>query len=150
MKATILLLGACLALLASCSDDEDSHDDGKDGSGAGAHEEHGPHGGELIELGEHVAHLEVVHDDDAGTITLYALDSDLQPTALAKAPVLNLMTSSGSKQVVATARGSAEAEWIFRDPELKGEPEGARLRVVLNGVTYTPDLPHHHDDHDDH
>lgn len=42
-------------------------------------EEHGhhhepPHGGALIELGEHVAHIELVHDPESAVLTAYLLD----------------------------------------------------------------------------
>lgn len=93
-----------------------------------------------------MAHLEVLHDEEAGTITMYALSADLAPTELASAPVLNLIVGGGPKQIEATG-GGPSAEWVFSDPALKGEPEGARLRVVLDGVTYTPDLPHQHGEH---
>ncbi len=150
MKSTMMLLAAALVFLTACGDSEDSHDHESNPAAASGHAEHGPHGGELIELGDHVAHLEVVHDDDSGTITLYSLDADLKPTTLSKAPVLNFVAGSGPKQVTATPKGGSKSEWVFSDPALKGEPEGARLRVVLNGVTYAPDLPHHHEGDDPH
>ena len=43
-----------------------------------AHDGHatkGPHGGSLIELGEEEYHAEFVHDDKAGSVTVYILDS---------------------------------------------------------------------------
>ena len=141
MKLAWMMIPA-LAIFGACGNDEDAHDHSKDG--AGGHAEHGPNGGELIELGDHVAHLEVIHDEDAGTVTLYALDAKLKPKPLSQAPVLNLPTDAAPKQVVATAQGDSNSEWLFSDPALKGEPEGARLRVVMDGVTYTPDLPHDH------
>ena len=39
-----------------------------------AHPEHGPHEGMLIELGKEEYHAELVHDDAAGTVTIYLLD----------------------------------------------------------------------------
>lgn len=144
MKATMMLLIASAALLSACGKSESHQNQQKKPEVAAAHAEHGPHDGELIELGDHVAHLEIVHDEDAGTIALYALDANLKPTALTEAPVLNLPTDSGPKQVTAIARSGSTSDWLFSDPALEGEPEGARLRVVLNGVTYTPELPHQH------
>jgi hypothetical protein len=35
---------------------------------------HGPHDGELIEVGEEEYHAELIHDDEAGTVTIYVLD----------------------------------------------------------------------------
>lgn len=148
MKPALMFLIASLALLGACSKSE-SHQNQKTEAST-THATHGPHDGELIELGDHVAHLEVVHDEDAGTLVLYPLDADLKPTTLTKAPVLNLQTSAGPKQLTATARGGSQSEWQFKDASLKDEPEGARLRVVLGGVTYTPDLPHQHEGHSSH
>lgn len=147
MKKTTILLCACFALLTSCGDKDPSHDSGAHGEGEAAHEEHGPHGGELIEIGDHLAHIEVLHDDDAGKLNLFALDTDMKPIALDKAPFLNLMTDAGPKQLKATALGTLKSEWVFSDSALKSEPEGARLRIVLRGVTYTPELPHDEADH---
>jgi hypothetical protein len=145
MKTIAMLLIASIALLSACGNAEDPKANKKVPAKHSSHDEHGPHGGELIELGQHEAHLEVVHDDAAGTITLYALDANLKPIALAKGPVLNFNASSGPKQLVATAVRGSSTEWIFSDPSLRDEPEGARLVVVLNGITYTPELPHGHD-----
>lgn len=147
MKPTKMLLMVSLVFLSACGKSEDQQNQPKKPEVNATHSEHGPHGGELIELGDHVAHLEIVHDENAGTIALYVLDADLKPTALAEAPVLNLPISSGPKQVTATARAGSNSEWLFSDPVLKGEPEGARLRIVLDGVTYTPELPHQHEGH---
>ncbi len=150
MKPALMFLIASLALLGACGKSESHQKQQQKPEASTTHAAHGPNDGELIELGDHVAHLEVVHDEDEGTILLYALDADLKPTTLTKAPVLNLQTSSGPKQLTATARGGSQSEWQFSDASLKGEPEGVRLRVVLDGVTYTPDLPHHHEGHSSH
>jgi hypothetical protein len=133
---------AALAILGACGDDEDRHDHGNEVIGGGGHDKLGPHGGDLIELGDHVAHLEVVHDSEAGTLTLHVLDAGMKPTSLTTAPVLSLPTTAGPLQLVATVSGSGSSEWVFSDQTLKAEPDGARLRVVLGGVTYTPEVPH--------
>lgn len=39
-----------------------------------AHPEQGPHQGELMELGNEEYHAELVHDEAAGTVTIYILD----------------------------------------------------------------------------
>src|SRR5688572_17504984 len=51
-----------------------------EGHSEAAHEEHshaaaGPHGGDLIGLGNEEYHAELVHDEAAGSVTLYVLDS---------------------------------------------------------------------------
>ncbi|MBM3749560.1 MAG: hypothetical protein FJW21_00055 [Acidimicrobiia bacterium] len=42
------------------------------------HHHEAPHGGTLVEVGDHFAFLEFVHDADAGTLTLYVLDGSAE------------------------------------------------------------------------
>jgi hypothetical protein len=42
------------------------------------HEHHPPHGGTLIELGDEAAHIEVVLDRSAGSLTAYVLDGEAE------------------------------------------------------------------------
>ena len=44
----------------------------------GGHEHVAPHGGALVELGEELAHLELVHDPTTGTLTAYVLDGEAE------------------------------------------------------------------------
>ena len=143
-----LVLSAC----GGGKEDHDGHDHSQE-SKAGQHEEHGPNGGELIELGAHAAHLEILHDEKTGALTLHALDGDMKPLDLDAPPVLNLAGDDGVKQLEGKAPGMSRSTYIFQDPALKGHAHGARFRVKVKGVTYTPELPHHHEedgDHDDH
>ena len=133
-----------LLCLGACGGDDHAHGPAGMEPESATHTEEAPHGGELIELGQHVAHLEVVHDESAASITVYVLDADLKPLALAEAPVLNLPAESGLQQITGVAADTANTQWSFKAPSLAGEPEGARFRVVLNGVTYTPELHHDH------
>lgn len=38
------------------------------------HHHQPPHGGALIELGDHIAHIELLHDPESATLTAYLLD----------------------------------------------------------------------------
>jgi hypothetical protein len=42
------------------------------------HHHEAPHGGTLTEIGDHFAFLELVHDEAAGTLTLYVLDGSAE------------------------------------------------------------------------
>jgi hypothetical protein len=42
------------------------------------HDHEAPHGGTLIALGDHFAHLEIIHDATTGTITVYVLDGEAE------------------------------------------------------------------------
>jgi len=84
----------------------------------------------------------VKHDEEAGTMTVWAYAGEAMAEAkLDEPPVLNSVGESGPQQLTAEQDGGA---WTFRDDALKGEPEGARLRLRAGGRTYTPALPHAH------
>ena len=103
----LLPLAATLALLA-CGhghdhdhDHEHGHGHSHDGDHAHDHDEadgdshaHDPlYGGTLVELGDHVAHVELVLDAEAGTLTLYSLDAHAeQPVRLTDAALAVLVT----------------------------------------------------------
>ncbi len=122
---------------------------GEDGGGGGdAHFHPEPtHGGSLIELGDHAAHVEFVHDAGKGVGHFYVTDQMGKATS-AEAIVLKLQTESGPQEIATTvAEGDpAGSHFMVEHAALKGkEPEG-RLTVTLNGKTYNPDLEHdaHH------
>ena len=71
----------------------EDHDqaDGHDGH---AHPEHGPNGGELFELGAEEYHAELLHDDDAQTVTINLLDSAAKEAVKARRfPALSRSTA---------------------------------------------------------
>lgn len=132
------------AAFGACSRDHDQKSDA--GAQAGEAHAHGPHGGHVLELGSaHAAHLEVVHDDRAGTLTIYVLGADSK-TALAasKPPELKLNTSSGPKVLATKPKDTSNTVFTVTDDALKGkEPEG-RISIEVDGKTYNPDLEHNH------
>ena len=65
-KLTLAVLMA--ALVGACSG-EDAQKQGAQSQGEHAHAHEGPHGGHLLEVGNHLAHLEVIHDEAAGKRT---------------------------------------------------------------------------------
>ncbi len=140
---SVLLL---VSALAACGGDTTEH---ADPAGGGTHaddgghdHEQGPHGGAIAVVGDEVAHLEALHDEDAGQVTVYVLGEDNAVVALDQPPLLNLVTDEGSRQVKAVAVGEA---WLFEDAALLGEPEKARFRLVIAGKTYQPDMPCSHE-----
>lgn len=63
--------------------------------GGHAHHHHeAPHGGTLIALGDHFAHLEVIHDATEGRITIYALDGEAENPVRLKLESLVLQIKS--------------------------------------------------------
>jgi len=154
MIRTILILLPFALVLAGCGDKDNgggaNQPDGDEGQDEHAHA--AKHGGTLLELGAHEGFLEVKMDHDAGKVTVWAyLGEEMADTKLAEAPVMNFKADDKPTQL--KAEPNADGSWVFESDTLKGEPEGARFRVVLGGKTYSPKWDHEHSheghDHDD-
>lgn len=131
---------------------------------AGEHEHpsEGPHGGQLVELGNEQYHAEIVHDDSAGTVTVYLLDAAAEKAVPIDAAELtiNLKHAGKLEQFKLTASPDADdppgrsSRFVSEDQEL-GEDldrEGAdpRLVVTIEGKPYTASIEHDHDHGDEH
>ncbi|MCC7140021.1 MAG: hypothetical protein IT460_16495 [Planctomycetes bacterium] len=151
MRVPSLFLIAIAASLAACGKDDAP---GKAASGSGLpvatepaaeeHEHKGRHGGELLELGEHEGHVEIVHEESTGTITAYVSDADMKPIAV-EAPVINL--TKGAVQVSMTplsGSGPKTDAWKATHEGLKIEPLDGRIRVKIGDRTYQVSLEHEH------
>lgn len=135
-----------LLVVAACSDEKPQEKAAKSGAAAHAHE--GPHGGHLLEVGDHVAHLEVMHDEAAGKMTIYVLGSDAKSALTdAKAPQVKLSTDSGPKVLSTTAVSGAAGAFAVTDPALKAHGPEGRISIEIGGKTYNPALEHDHKDH---
>lgn len=144
---TVLLL--CLGVAACGGDTTDSDSGAADphaGEDAHDHGAPGPHGGAIAVVGDHLAHLEALHDDVLGQVTVYVMDTSDNLLQLDPAPVLNMVTDEGSAQVKPIAVGGA---WIFEHDALMEHPEKARFRIVISGKSYTVDMPCSHEHEDD-
>ena len=138
IRTALALLTA--TVLGACSGEDSSN------QAEPAHNEdhaHGPHGGHVLEIGAHVAHLEVLHDDEM--LTIYVLGPDVKtPLAVAKPPQLKLSTAAGPKVLDTKAKDATSTVFTSTDPALKGqEPEG-RISIEVDGKMYNPDLEHDH------
>lgn len=139
-----------LLVVASCSDGKAKP--GESGAAAhghqGPHGHEGPHGGHLLEVGDHVAHLEVMHDESAGKMTIYVLGSDAKSAFTgAKAPQVKLSTGSGPKVLSTTAVSGEAGAFAVTDPALKAHGPEGRISIEIGGKNYNPALEHHHEDH---
>jgi hypothetical protein len=54
------------------------------------HQHHAPHGGALVELGGEFAHVELVLEPEAGTLTAYVLDGEAEESVRLKQPSLTV------------------------------------------------------------
>ena len=140
---------ACLCIsmlsLVACNDQKpgsgssDGHDHAEH-----AHSAIGKNGGQLIELGAHLGHLEVILDHGAAKLDIYVSDAEQNVADLEVAPILNWAGKDGPKALTAKPVGESKSRWVIEDEALRGEPTAARFKVVFKGDTYNPDLPHHH------
>ena len=78
---------------------EDEHAHGGDDHG---HSHEAPRGGALVELGDHVAHFEVLHSAQTGTLKFYAMDGHVEAPVRLTAPSLPvLITLDGAAEPIA-------------------------------------------------
>lgn len=124
-------------------------------------EEHkAPHGGVLLEVGEEVAHLEIVHGPKEGMVTIYVLDGKAEKAvAIKDAPKLNLMTADGAKQLAMKAveadKEGMASQFEAKDDALKADPLKGRIAITIGEKKYNVEIKeagghegHDHDDHD--
>lgn len=164
-----------LALIAGCGEAtppaatppaktvEHSEGDGHDHA-EHAHAEVGPHDGDLIELGNEEYHAELVHDEAAGKVTIYVLDSSAKKAVPIESTelIINLKHDGKGEQfklAAAPQEGDGEGKssrFVSDDKELVEDLESkgtvARLVVEIAGKSFTGDIKHDHDhgDHKDH
>jgi hypothetical protein len=121
-----------------------------------AHASAGPHGGSLIELGNEEYHAELVHDEAAGTVTIYVLDA----AAKAAVPIdavevtINLKHEGRGEQFKLTASADQSdpqgksSRFMSSDSELAAdldrEDAEAQLALTINGKPYRGAIEHHH------
>lgn len=126
-----------------------------------AHPSEGPHHGDLIELGNEEYHAELLHDEEAGTVTIYVLDG----AAMAQVPIdateiaINAKHDGTPEQFPLAASPDANdpegksSRFVSDDKELAAhlDEDGADPRLVLtiNGKSYRGEITHSHDhDHE--
>jgi hypothetical protein len=149
-----LAIAAALAL-AGCSKEPDPKP-ATPGSGvtppaAGDHSHVAPHGGEVLDLGDHEYHLELIHDHTGGRVTVYVLEADLKTPIAVAAPTIVIATKEGPKEFTLTAvnpaaDGTADT-WKGSHPGLIADPWDGRIRLTIRGKAFQSPLegaPHGH------
>ena len=123
-----------------------------------AHPSEGPHGGHLIELGDEQYHVELVHDDKAGEVTFYVLDSSAKKAVPIDAAelVVNLKHGGKAEQFKIAAKpesgetAGTSSRFFSADKELAGDldAEGAdaQLVVTISGKQFRGAIEHEHDE----
>ncbi len=142
---------------ADSGHDHASHE-GHDHAGHGHdHPSEGPHHGHLIELGGEEYHAEFVHDEQAGTITVYILDGAAKETVPIEATEININLKhdgQGEQFQLAASPDEGDADgkssrFVSDDAELAEDlhREGAEAQLVLQigGKAYRGKIEHDHD-----
>ncbi|TWT64355.1 hypothetical protein [Rubinisphaera italica] len=164
---TTFFLMATVLVIAGCSDKSstDTATSGPpntvDAHAGHAHPSEGPHHGDLIELGNEEYHAEILHDEDAGTITIYVLNGAATEQVSIDATEVTINAKHDGKPEQFTLAASPDtndpqgksSRFISNDAELahRLDEEGAEPKLVLsiNGKSYRGTISHDHD-HDGH
>ena len=167
VSTTLALSFALMAMIvAGCSNDNstghetagppntmDSHDD----HAGHAHPSEGPHHGDLIELGNEEYHAEILHDEDAGTVTIYVLNGAATEQVPIDATEVTINAKHDGKPEQFTLTASPDtndpqgksSRFVSKNEELAHhlDEEGAEPRLVLsiNGKSYRGTISHDHD-----
>ncbi len=122
-----------------------------------AHPAHGPHGGDLIELGKEEYHLELVHDEKAGVVAFFLLDSSAKKILAIPAKEIYVNVKAAGKGIQYKIAPSPQANdpkdnfscYATKDKQLIDtlDKHGIEANVMLNigGKQYVGKVEHHHD-----
>ena len=101
------------------------------------HEHHAPHGGTPVVLGDEVYHLELVRDADAGKLTAYVLDGEMEEFIRAKAATFEIIaTVGGAKQTLTfhAVANAATGETIGNTSQFEASADWLKTTATFDGV----------------
>jgi hypothetical protein len=136
--------------------DKESGEKGHDHAHGHDHEEVGPHDGHLIELGKEEFHLELAHDDQDKTVSLYVLDGKAEKSVPIeeKELTLNLVVDGKPAQYKLPAAPQKDdpagksSLFELKDAKLiealHDEKTTARVSLNIDGKPYSGNLSHTH------
>ena len=122
-----------------------------------AADDHTPkHGGHLIEIGRnHEYHAELVDDHKTESVTIYMMDSHMEPLTL-KESSISLVLTAGDKTETFELLGiqpGGSASFSSNDAKLmamiEGEDVKGKVRVNIDGKPYSGAFEHHGHGHVD-
>ena len=160
---TSITLALMAMIVAGCSSESSTGPDTAgppntmDSHDGHAHPSEGPHHGDLIELGNEEYHAEILHDEDAGTVTIYVLNGAATEQVPIDATEITINAKHDGKPEQFTLAASPDAidpqgkssRFVSNDEELAHhlDEEGAEPRLVLtiNGKSYRGVITHDHD-----
>jgi hypothetical protein len=119
----------------------------EEAEGGHSHEE-GPHGGSVVVVGDHVAHLEIIHHCEDTKLAIYILGEDMKTPVEADGDVLlNIKTVEEPTQITAKPLEGASS-FEFVDPVLGSHELEGQVVLPLMGKTYYVTLPEHAHEHE--
>ena len=161
---TVLLMSSVIASLGCDEGTAPSGTVAPDEHGDQAHDDHGhdehahptegPHHGMLVELGNENYHAEVVHDDEAGTLVVYLLDSAAKDAVFSEAPEVVINIKKGDQPLQFKLGGLKKdgqpegkfSEYSLVEPELlkalHDEASTAKLSITIDGKPYSGEVSH--------
>ncbi len=131
--------------------DEEGHDD----HDHAAHDHSPRHGGHLIELGRnHEYHAELVDDHQTESVTIYLMDSHMEPLSINESSISLTLTAGDDTrafELIASQPGGSP-EFASNDGQLmemiEGEEVKGKLRVMIDGKPFTGTFDHHGHGHE--
>lgn len=121
------------------------------------HPTKGPHGGAIVELGDEELHAEVLHDDAAGTVTVYLLDGEVKRYMTIASPeiVINVRHNKKAVQFKLKAkpqssdRDGRSSRFEVKNQQLvellDAHDAEAQLKLVVGKRSYVGKIVHNHD-----
>ncbi len=151
---TMTLLAGLLGLTLACGGGEPAPAAPPPTADVGGHAHEAPHGGVLVELGDHVAFLEFVLDEDTGSLTVYVLDGAAEQAVRVSQETIGLVfeapgilagTSLELKaraNVLTGETAGDSSQFVVTHESLKGVKafKGQVLQVLIKGQTFR-DVP---------
>ena len=137
-----LALALVGALLVGCTENSSAPTKGPATPTAHDHSSMAQHGGTIVEISGHDVLGEFLHDEAAGVVSVWLFDGRGAVVTPDTDPVFNVLADAEAVQVKGIL---VEGAWTFTDADaLGGHVDGARMRVVIGGKTFSPELAHSH------
>ena len=126
--------GVFVVLCGACGSGGGRNVRASDTATGAAHEHHAPHGGTLVELGEEAAHLELVLDSAAGSLTAYPLDGEAEQSVRVRAARIDVQLSVAGERLRPLAL-MAVASPLTGDTEQESAEYRASLELLKGAAS---------------
>ena len=138
------------------SKDVTAQDDGHDHDHDHDHDHKPKHGGHLIEIGrDHEYHAELVDDHKTESVTVYMMDSHMEPLTVKESSISLILTAGEETKkfdLISSEPGGSD-EFSSNDASLmemiEKENVTGKLRVTIKGKPFSGSFEHHGHGHED-